>query len=1362
MRAMMKHDRLLRAWWRVAMAWLAMMAVPMPANAQDLAWEPLSSPQFSHLTVAHGLPYPIVLGMAQDGDGFIWFGTPGGLARWDGYRMQVFRHDGDDPASLPGNVVPALATDERGALWVGLASGAVARRHAGGFVSYRNQDHSLGGLKALASDGVGGVWAGGPFGLAHLDPATGTWSHPAGIANVHAILRDRLGTLWVGTDDGLLRQRAGVAGFDRVAGSDGSAVTALCARREGGVWFGSTTGQIGSVGPGAADGAVPLGIGSGQRISGIVALASGSLWVAEFGGGLRTIEPATGLTRSIRHSDAASGSLADDAVSGLMLDRSGLVWATTTAGVDRTNPDNLGAVVVAAADAGSGGLPNKTVRSIAVRPDGKVWLGFRHKGLALFDPLSGQMIVAPPGPEGLPRSLVQAVAALPDGQVWAGLSRGLYRFDGAGSQATPFPPLAAANIRVLRQDGPWLWAGGNMGLARIDPASGEMQLYRHDPDRADSLSDNSVEAIHRDQSGRWWIGTQQGLNLFDPAAGTFRRIQHRPGDSRSLPDDVIHALGEDHQHRLWVATGTGVAVLEGEEAGMPRFRSLTRFQGLPHDTVTALVVDRMGTVWVGTGDGVAAIDPQTLAVRALGPADGVGIRTTWVGSAAAMPDGTLLFGGQGGLTVIRPDKPVTWTFRPPVVITAARIGQRAVTPPPPGEDLVVQPGERDLELEFSALDYSDPNRNHYAYRLVGLDDAWVSTDANRRHAAYGHLPPGRYQFEVRGSNRLGVWSDPPLRVGILVLPYWHETAWARLIAVALVLGLTAALFHGMVRGRTALLRRRQRELEAQVALRTAELQEAHAHALASAADAHRAKDQALAADQAKSRFLAVASHEIRTPLNGLLGMLQLLDPETLPDQQKEYLATAQKSGDSLASLIDSVLEYGRHEAGAEAVSQQDISPRALADETIDLFSPQAAAKRTQLDLAVEPQVPAMVRCDAVRLTRIVRNLMANAVKFAPGGIVELQVGWLAPEDAASPPRLRVLVSDTGIGIATEMQDAIFNDFVQADESVARRFGGTGLGLAVCRRAAALMGGALTVDSAPDTGSVFELTIPVIIPAAAADGATPSATSPGLSVLLVDDDPINQQVGVGLLRRQGHRVSVVGDGPAAVEALIRDPFDVVLMDLTLPGVDGIETCRRIRALPDADRAAVRIIAVSGGFSREARARLRAVRVTELVTKPLHRDVLRQVLAGEAVAGRPAVCEPQDEMLADPAFLVSQWEVLGTADLFHLARLFYRSSRAVIAEIERAAQRGDRTATSHLAHRLAGSAGTLGLRRLTAVCIDIEVTIERAETPPLEQLVSGLAGLRRSSLLALASVARQQVLAKGSAVTGAASGVARVAV
>jgi signal transduction histidine kinase/DNA-binding NarL/FixJ family response regulator len=530
------------------------------------------------------------------------------------------------------------------------------------------------------------------------------------------------------------------------------------------------------------------------------------------------------------------------------------------------------------------------------------------------------------------------------------------------------------------------------------------------------------------------------------------------------------------------------------------------------------------------------------------------------------------------------------------------------------------------------------------------------------------------------------------------------------------------------------LRESYATLERKVIERTSELEKARDHALAEHDAAERARSAAVAANETKSRFLAVVSHELRTPLNGVMGVLQLLDDGRLSEAQRRHLATAAASGETLIALVDAILEYARLEASAETLETRDFRLDQLIETAADLMRPQAFGKGLTFDLSCDATVSTSVHGDPVRLNRILLNLIGNAIKFTPSGGISLSATIEQHDDH---PRLRAVVRDTGIGIAPDMHERIFEDFVQADDSIARRFGGTGLGLAIARRLTRLMRGELTVESTPGSGSVFTLLVPLGHAASGiAQGALPPP-SRQLRVLLVDDDPVNCEVGEAILTRLGHRTAIARNGAEAVALAASQPFDIVLMDLHMPDMDGVEAATRVRQLPL--QPMPRIIVVTADVSRSTSERLAAAGITQVVSKPILMNALREAIEDKAehdTAGAPLAAGA----LIDRHFLNDQKELLGAKQIAKLRDLLDQTGEELIANITAAAAAGDQKQLARFAHQLGSAASALGLISLFERTREIEQAAPSMSPRECRDAAHDLAALRAASMSALDQLLR----------------------
>jgi signal transduction histidine kinase/ActR/RegA family two-component response regulator len=384
----------------------------------------------------------------------------------------------------------------------------------------------------------------------------------------------------------------------------------------------------------------------------------------------------------------------------------------------------------------------------------------------------------------------------------------------------------------------------------------------------------------------------------------------------------------------------------------------------------------------------------------------------------------------------------------------------------------------------------------------------------------------------------------------------------------------------------------------------------------------RAKELAEESAKAKDLFLATMSHELRTPMNGVLGCTRLLQDTTLTPQQQELVVTMQRSAEALLALVNDILDFSKIEAGKMTLEVADVDLRSLVKDVITLVSELARQKGLTLTSEVHENVPPLFRGDPVRLRQILFNLVGNAIKFTERGEVGITVGM----DPASSPEaehilIRWTVKDTGIGMTKSQLDRLFEAYVQADTSTTRRFGGTGLGLMICRQLVTLMGGTISVESAPGKGSTFTYTtnlLPAIMRNSmeSRDTPSPSCTDAFHSprrILIVDDNEINQVVACKFLQKLGYQVEVARNGRDAIESLARANYDAVLMDCEMPDMDGYEAARCIRKKEEEQKSSrLPIIAMTGNASVEDARQCKKAGMDDMVTKPVSLTSLRATL------------------------------------------------------------------------------------------------------------------------------------------------------
>ena len=803
-------------WYNLGVSLLLASSVAVASGARDASAH--LGLHFSHLGIEQGLSSGAIADTLQDRNGFIWLATQDGLNRYDGSRVEVFRHRGNDEHSLIGNNSRVLHEDSDGYIWVGSRDKGLSRlqpetRRVDRFGATEGL-RSL-AVRALVSDAEY-VWVATRGGLHRVSRQSLSVEaiDIAGVDAINAMVIDRGGQLWLGTDkSGIVRldkdgSVSGVIAADQI----GAPVTALVLdAAEGDIWVGSegrgllavnllrqTVGKL-TTRNGLAH----------NHISDLLRIGP-HLWVATWGGGLQRLNLESQQLETVNFAPGTPGALNHHTISSLFEDRSGVLWVGTwgrgvnlhhrygprfqTFRHDVDRPDSLSP---------------SSVNFMRVRGQHELLVGTWGSGLDVLDRRTGAVTHYPADPLELtaPHN-GRFYALLPIGadSYWIGTDDGISVLDARTMRFTRFgiPEGATDTLKnhrvrtLLRDTRGHVWIGTeSRGLQRFDPATGKFTVFKHHLSQPGSLSHNRVMALYEDRRRRLWVGTFGGVNRLDPGKAQF--VHYRAGSAAEggLSSDAILTFYEDAESNMWIGTKYGLNRLNVESGEVRHYMSTG---GLPNDVVYGILPDDESRLWLSTNRGLARFDPRTGRSVNYHRSDGIQAEEFNAGAYYRSESGEIFFGGTEGFTSLLPGLILDNPHPPQVQIVDIRVvnseatgsgferlatlGQRA---PYTFEDIRL--GWRDfmVQFHFAALHFADPTGNRIAYRLLGLDDEWIEVDGSLPIATFSNLRPGTYTLEVKAANSDGVWHSEPRQLHITVAPPPWQTPWAYVGYACLIL-----------------------------------------------------------------------------------------------------------------------------------------------------------------------------------------------------------------------------------------------------------------------------------------------------------------------------------------------------------------------------------------------------------------------------------------------------------------------------------------------------------------------------------------------------------------------------------------------
>ena len=1224
--------------------------------------------QFDHISAKDGLSNNTITSILQDSIGFMWFGTPEGLNRWDGKSFKVFTHDPMDSNSISSNYITAIFEDGSGAMWVGGIGLNKYDRTTEKFTHYLNdkdnfQSISHNRINVIYEDQSGSLWIGTPYGLNRYNretddftryiPEPGTKNFAAAENRIYSICEDKNGKLLVGTRLYLLEFDPQSGEFAKLACPTKSRlkynwrwpVSAIYVEPSGITWIGRhgegviklnrETGEYRWYMPDPND---PHSF-SAFPVCSIYKDQSGTLWIGTLNGGLNRYDRENDRFIVYKHNSRKEGSLSSSKLTTLYGDRQGNLWiGTRNNGVNKLSKwrKPFKHYVHDTEDSTSFGAGE--AMDFCEDIYGNLWIATNGSGVCRLNHDTGDFSHFAQNARIV--NWVSAIYADSSGTVLAGKNF-LYRFDWKSSIFMKYQKLASANLRsgpssiimlIYEDQESDLWFGTLInGLVKFDRKNETLRYFRHDPENPNSLSNNHVLSILHDKSGIYWIGTENGLNrleLDDKGNERFSRYLPDPKKPGTISGRYIYSVFEDSAGRLWIGTEKGLNQLDREKG---QFTVYIEKDGLPQDEVCAILEDDHGNLWLRTFKGAVKFNLQANNFQTFNEHDGLtfcnsifeGYKAFYKGKS-----GEFYYGGANSFAVFHPDSIRENPDEPAIVLTDLKIHYKAVEIGPncPLQKSITETkivelshDQNIISFEFAALDYTAPGSNQYAYFMEGVNKDWVYC-GNQNQATYTNLDHGEYVFRVKGSNNDDVWNEQGIAVRIIIKPPWWQTNLAYAGYFIAILAFLAGLWR---------IQLRRLHLRNELKIKNFEAK----------------KLQEI--DQMKSRFFANISHEFRTPLTLIQGPIkQILSGEFTGNLKQQYRLIL-RNAHRLSQLIGQLLDLSKLEAGRMSllVRKENIVP--FLKRIVASFTSLAERRHIKLNFTATADF-IEVYFDHDKLEKILNNLLSNAFKFTPDGS-KISVAVSKSTDDQSPKLqsadgfVQITVSDSGPGIPVDRIEKIFDRFYQADDSSTRKQEGTGIGLALTKELVELHGGDIVAQNNEDKGASFVVRLPLgkkhlktyeimeeikiaeengdlllqediqpqydkIIPDSVKSAQEPAVKiKKQLPILLIVEDNEDMRAYLRDFLKADYRLKEATDGLGGFEIATEVIPDLIISDVMMPEMDGFELSQKLKT--DERTSHIPIILLTARASEKSKLEGLETGADDYVIKPFSAKELR---------------------------------------------------------------------------------------------------------------------------------------------------------
>jgi signal transduction histidine kinase/ligand-binding sensor domain-containing protein/CheY-like chemotaxis protein len=1213
------------------------------------------SVRLAPITINEGLSQGYVPSIIQDSRGYMWFATKDGLNRYDGYKFTIYRHDAMDSTTISDNYVENVFEDSRGLFWIKTVVPGLDvfnpesesflhidadSNNIDQFFNFGNftQDNrgklwyqSRGGLNIIEVNKEAELQNGSPKISYSIQPASSINSRIPS-KNLDAFFCfDSEGNMWYADSDSLYKisqtglldgndiVRYGQASFCKSPGFKIFHILPDSIHHR--IYF------IGNKGLGIyntitqrIDKIIPVNISSIPYRSSCSVDAAGNVWIST-SDRLLFYENRSGEIKKIVPLNVDNNEWSSSGIKSLCSDHGGIVWIGTNGfGILKYNPRVEKFHHVAP-------IPG-TLQSVAEMKqdaEGKIYI-YSNKGSLSFNRKEQKIekevfsekkfgLISDGGPD-----FPSDFASDEPGIYWLAYPHGaLVRYDAKKDRMKIFRQNSGknfiANILIWFDDKNKIWLTGEdekwiqhiYSFNRTNESFSEPIAF---PEPVASHGYPFVSATLQQPSGIIWFATTQGLLRFNPEIKQWKTYKNIPGEN-SLSYDIVFTICFDPKEPdkyLWIGTSSGG--LNRLDMSTDKFIQYTDKDGLPNNVIYGILSDKSNNLWLSTNKGLCHFNLDTKACKNYYASDGLQSNEFNRYAYLKAKNGELYFGGVNGFNFFNPDEITGRTNVPQISFTDFRLFNKSVSlsdsaspvhkPLDYLEEIVLKPKQNVFTLQFAALDFNASEKNQFRYKMAGFDEEWISS-GSQREATYTNLNPGTYVFHVQGANSEGIWNEKGKSIRIVVLPPWWRTWWATTLAVILLI---AGIFL-FIHLRTKELLRQQRSLEEKVVLRTVELTES--------------QRKAEEAKQFERQFLANMSHEIRTPMNAIIGMSNLALKTQLNQQQLKYLSGIKTSSENLLVIINDILDITKIDSGKIEFENIEFSIHDVLNTVHTTLHFKAEEKGLKLVEYLDTEIPKVLTGDPVRLGQVLINIAGNAIKFTEKGRVEVNCRLIQINEKAT---IEFTITDTGIGIPEDKIEKVFDSFTQASADTTRKYGGTGLGLAISRQLVELQGGTLQVRSKVGEGTSFYFTLSFhyahesqVVQQRTNTEEYYAHKLKDIRVLIVDDNSFNQVVAADTLTDliKGVQIDMAENGKIAVSKMEENDYDVVLMDIQMPEMDGLEATRRIRAMKSL-KSKVPIMAMTAAASKIEIERCFDVGMNEYISKPFQPLALLEKMAG----------------------------------------------------------------------------------------------------------------------------------------------------